>query len=345
MKINLDLKAVFMTGYNTPLEVRDVEKPGHLKNDEVLVKISMTGVCYRDILTVQGFFPKAKPPIILGHEIAGEVIEVGEGVKEFKKGDRVVSLTYISCGECPYCKKGQENICKNRLWFGEDIPGSYAEYVKTNIRSLVKVPTNVSDEAAAISACVTGMLLHAIRVSGGIEKGDTILVTGAGGGVGVHAIQIAKALGARVIALTSSKQKLERINELGLADEIVLAESKAHEEIKRLTSGDGVDLVIEAVGQPTFNLALRALKWGGRIAVIGNVTAASTELPLGLIILRENKIVGSISSTRRDVEEALRLTAEGKIRPVGKVFPLEEAQRAHDALKNREILGRAFLKP
>ncbi|HIQ30465.1 MAG TPA: alcohol dehydrogenase [Candidatus Caldiarchaeum subterraneum] len=338
------MKAVLMTGYNRPLEVRDVEDYGDLAVGEAVVKIEMTGVCYRDILTVEGHFPKAKPPLILGHEIAGRITALGGDSKEFREGDRVVSLTYIACGECTYCRRGQENICRKRLWFGEDLNGSYAEYVKTHIRSLVKVPDNIPAEGAAIAACVTGMVLHSLKRVGGAGAGDSALVTGAGGGVGIHAVQILKALGARVIALTTSPEKAETIYSYG-ADDVIIAGEKAYEQVRALTGGEGVDLVVETVGEPTFQLSLRSVKWGGRIAVIGNVTAASVNIPLGLLILRENKVSGSISSTKEDVKEALDMTASGRLKPVGRVFPLEKAQEAHEAVKRRKILGRAFLKP
>ncbi len=338
------MKAVFMTGYNKPLEVRDAEDYRELSPGEVVVKIEMTGVCHRDILTVEGHFPKARPPLILGHEIAGRITALGGEAGEFKEDDRVVSLTYIPCGECNYCRRGQENICRRRLWFGEDLNGSYAEYVKTHVRSLVKVPDGVSPEGATIAACVTGMLLHSIRRAGGVNRGDSVLVTGAGGGVGIHAIQILKALGAKVIALTTSPEKVEPIYSYG-ADEVIMVGEKTYEHVKKLTGGEGVELVIDTVGEPTFQLSLRSIKWGGRIAVIGNVTASSVNIPLGLLILRENKISGSISSTREDVREALAMTALGDIKPVGQIFPLEKAQEAHEAVKQRRILGRAFLKP
>jgi len=338
------LKAVFLTEFKKPLEVRDIEAEKALAMHEVLIQIEMSGVCYRDLLTVDGFFPKARLPLILGHEIAGRIAAVGEGVEDFKVGDRVASLTYIYCGECSYCKSGRENLCKRRLWFGEHMNGSYAEFVKTHARSLVKIPDGVSPEGAAIAACVTGMLIHAFKKVASLQQGESVLVTGAGGGVGIHAVQVAKALGCKVIAATSSPSKVERIAGVG-ADSVLVIDDKFGDEIRRLTDGEGVDVVLEAVGQPTFSLGLRSLRWGGRIVVVGNVTAASVEFPLGFIILRENYIAGCISSTKADVKEALMLTAEGKINPVVSVYPLEKAQEAHAAIRRKETVGRVLLKP
>ncbi len=337
------MRAVFMTGYGRPLEVREAEvpRPGA---GEVLVRIEMTGACYRDILTVEGFFPKARPPLILGHEIAGRIAELGEGVEGFTKGERVVSLTYTYCGQCRNCRSGRENICRNRLWYGEDMDGSYAEYIRVKAGSLVKVPEAVPPEGAAIAACVTGMLIHAFQRVARLSENETVLVTGAGGGVGIHAVQIAKALGARVIALTSSPGKVEQITKAG-ADEVLVLGDKTLEEIKRITGGEGIDLVLESVGQPTFSVSLRALAWGGRIVNVGNVSASSVEIPLGLVILRENMVSGSISSTKQDVEQALEMTARGLVRPIATVLPLEKAQEAHELMKRRESVGRMLFKP
>lgn len=338
------LKAVFLTGLRKPLEVRDIEVPEKLEPHEVLIKQKMTGVCYRDILTADGFFPRVKIPIIPGHEIAGTVVKVGDAVKDFKPGDYVASLIYIPCGTCRYCRSGMENLCRNRLTYGEDINGSYAEYVKVHENSLVKVPSNVPIEGAVIGACVTGMIYHALKIKGGLTNGETVLITGAGGGVGIHAVQIAKALGAKVIAVTTSEWKTNKIASVG-ADYVVVSKGAFSDEIKKLTNGEGVDLVLETVGQPTFEQSFRSVRWGGRIIVVGNVNVQPVNLNLGPLILRGVTISGSVSSRKTDLLEALKMTAEGKIKPIiHDIIPLEQAQQAHDMMRKKESLGRVLLK-
>ncbi|MEM2909862.1 MAG: alcohol dehydrogenase catalytic domain-containing protein [Nitrososphaerota archaeon] len=338
------MRAVFLKKFKEPPEIVDFEPDWSLSIGEVLLEVEMSGLCYRDLLTVEGYFPRTRLPIILGHEIAGKVIAIGEGVTGFKPGDRVASLTYIPCGKCRYCESGNENLCKQRLTFGEDINGSFANIVKTHERSLIKVPDSVTPEGAAIAACVTGMLLRALKHVARVKQGESVLITGAGGGVGIHAVQLAKVLGCRVLAATSSREKVKRISDAG-ADEVLLSDDMMVDEVKQLTGGDGVDVVLEAVGQPTFGKSLRCLAWGGRMVVVGNVTVSSVEVPLGLIILKANSIAGTIAATKNDLEEALRLTAEGKLKPIITVYPLEKIHDAMERMRQKESVGRILLKP
>jgi acryloyl-coenzyme A reductase len=338
------LRAVLLKKFKELPELTDLELDPSLGSNEVLLEVEMSGLCYRDLLTIDGYFPRTKLPIILGHEIAGKVLAVGEDVVDFKPGDRVASLTYIPCGKCKYCKSGNENLCKQRLTFGEEINGSFAQMVKVHERSLVKVPDNVTPEGAAIASCVTGMVLRAFRHVAKVKQDESVLITGAGGGVGIHAVQVAKALGCKVIAATSSEEKFKYIMEAG-ADEVLLSDDKMVEKVKRLTGDDGVDVVLEAVGQPTFEKSLRCLAWGGRMVVVGNVTASSVEVPLGLIILKANSIAGTIAATKKDLEDALKLTADGKVRPVVTVYPLEKIYDAMEKMRRKESVGRMLLKP
>jgi acryloyl-coenzyme A reductase len=338
------LRAVLLKKFKELPELTDLELDPSLGSNEVLLEVEMSGLCYRDLLTIDGYFPRTKLPIILGHEIAGKVLAVGEDVVDFKPGDRVASLTYIPCGKCKYCKSGNENLCKQRLTFGEEINGSFAQMVKVHERSLVKVPDNVTPEGAAIASCVTGMVLRAFRHVAKVKQDESVLITGAGGGVGIHAVQVAKALGCKVIAATSSEEKFKYIMEAG-ADEVLLSDDKMVEKVKRLTGDDGVDVVLEAVGQPTFEKSLRCLAWGGRMVVVGNVTASSVEVPLGLIILKANSIAGTIAATKKDLEDALKLTADGKVRPVVTVYPLEKIYDAMEKMRRKESVGRLLLKP
>ncbi|MCL7387625.1 MAG: zinc-binding dehydrogenase [Thaumarchaeota archaeon] len=338
------MRAVLLKKFKELPELTDLELDPSLGSNEVLLEVEMSGLCYRDLLTIDGYFPRTKLPIILGHEIAGKVLAVGEDVVDFKPGDRVASLTYIPCGKCKYCKSGNENLCKQRLTFGEEINGSFAQMVKVHERSLVKVPDNVTPEGAAIASCVTGMVLRAFRHVAKVKQDESVLITGAGGGVGIHAVQVAKALGCKVIAATSSEEKFKYIMEAG-ADEVLLSDDKMVEKVKRLTGDDGVDVVLEAVGQPTFEKSLRCLAWGGRMVVVGNVTASSVEVPLGLIILKANSIAGTIAATKKDLEDALKLTADGKVRPVVTVYPLEKIYDAMEKMRRKESVGRLLLKP
>jgi acryloyl-coenzyme A reductase len=339
------VKAVRLGPGNRGLELAEVPDPRPQANT-VLIRPVYTGVCYRDLLTADGHFPRARPGVILGHEIAGVVEEVGPGVMGFSPGDRVASLIYVPCLSCDRCLSGQENLCRNKRTYGEDIDGSYAELIRAHVNGLVRVPAKVSWEAATIAACVTGMLIHALKARAALKRGERVLVTGAGGGVGIHAVQLAKAYGASVIAATSSPWKEQAIRKAGADEVIVAPDGKFAEKVKEATKGEGVDIVIEAVGKPTLEESLRSLKWGGRLVQVGNVQPEPAPLPLGLVILRENALLGSLSCTRRELQAALGLSARGKVVPVVHgVLALAEAERAHRLLRNREAVGRVLLKP
>jgi acryloyl-coenzyme A reductase len=339
------MKALYLEGINQGLVLKEAPVPEVLADDQVLIQTELTGICYRDILTTKGFFPRTKLPIILGHEIAGKVVKLGGGVTGFRVGDRVASLIYEPCGKCDFCLSGKENLCRSKKTYGEDLDGSYAEYVRVSQRSLVKAPEGVPPAGLAISACVTGMLLHAFRVRASLVPGETVLVTGAGGGVGIHAVQIAKALGARVIAATSSEWKAPKIKEVG-ADDVVFWKEGFADQVKKIAGGRGVDVVLEAVGGPTFADSLRSLAPGGRVVAVGNVLPSSVPVQLGTLILKELAVIGSLSSTHADVRDALLMTADGRIKPiVHDTLPLAEASNGHKLMSEKATLGRVMLRP
>jgi 2-desacetyl-2-hydroxyethyl bacteriochlorophyllide A dehydrogenase len=338
------MKAAIMEGINGKIKSTSLQDPDPA-DDEVVIRQNLTGICYRDLLTHEGFFPRAKFPIVPGHEVSGVIVKTGKSVRKFKVGDRVASLIYIPCGKCEYCRSGRENLCPNKQTLGETVQGSYADMVKVPERCLVKIPSAVPEELATITACVTGMVYHALSVSGQLLPGENVLVTGAGGGVGVHAVQVAKALGATVFAYTSSKWKAEKLQDIGV-DHVLLSEEFDREA--KGYPGGGIDLALDTVGLPTFSRSLRSLKFGGRLVVIGNVQPVPVELPLGLIILKGNRIEGSISSTREDMKNVLKLSAKGSIKPViAEKVDLDHIEDAYSMIKDKKNLGRVLidLKP
>ncbi|MCL4314249.1 MAG: alcohol dehydrogenase catalytic domain-containing protein [Candidatus Thermoplasmatota archaeon] len=334
------MKAAVLEKLNQFPSVKNMDLP-EVGPGEVLIRQDVTGICYRDILTMEGFFPRVTLPVIPGHEIAGKIEYVGEGVSGFSVGDRVASLIYIPCGKCKYCKVGDTNLCQNKITYGETRNGSYSEYIVADARGLVKIPSGVSDEDAAISACVTGMVYHALVHVGRLKKGENLLVTGAGGGVGIHAVQIGKALGARVFAESTSPWKNEKIMEYG-ADEVISPDQI--DEIVKKKNG-GADVVLETVGIPTFEKSFKSLAAGGRIVVIGNVSPAAFPLPLGVTILKGLSVSGSISSTTEDMKSAMEMVSRGQLKAVEheKVF-LDGIGKAYSEMKNRKNLGKIFIK-
>lgn len=336
------MKAAVLKSAKNPLTIEERKVP-EPKPTEIIIKQNITGICYRDILEKEGFFPRAVFPVVPGHEISGVVTNVGSSVTAFKIGERVASLVYKPCGSCSFCISGNENLCPNKVTYGENTDGAYEQFVAVDQRSAVKVPRGVGEEEATIAACVTGMIIHAIKRVGNYQRGQTILITGAGGGVGTHAVEIAKLLGATVIAETSSPSKEELVRSLG-ADHVVPFSERFDKKVRE-TVPEGVDIALETTGNYTFEQSLRSLKVGGRVVVVGNVNPEPARLPLGLLILKGNIVAGSISSTRNDLGEALELSASNRFRAVvHKTYSLEQVNEAYEEITSRRNAGRVFLR-
>ncbi|MGC9050122.1 alcohol dehydrogenase catalytic domain-containing protein [Pyrobaculum sp.] len=328
------MRGYVLKNFKEPPSLVELEKPKPGPG-RVLVRVAAAGVCYRDYLAWQGF-QRVKLPIVPGHEFAGVVEEVGEGVDEFKPGDAVAGMMYEFCGECEFCRTGREYLCRSRKIYGEDLPGAFAEYISADRKSLVKIPPGVPLEAASYAACVLSTVVRGMRKIG-VSPGRQILVTGAGGGVGIHAVQIAKAYGARVVAVTSP-QKAEYVAKY--ADHVITGKSFA-DEVKKLGGADGA---VESVGGPTLEQTIRAVNWGGRIALIGNVDPQPTPIALGLLILKEVELLPVLQGGRADLQEALRLLATGAVKPVYTTHSFAELPRLLEETPKASHIGRRVVK-
>lgn len=330
--------AVVVTGKGR-FEVRDIAMPS-LNAGEVLVRIKYAALCYRDLLQLRGYYPRMRYPVVLGHEAVGVVEESRD--PRFSKGDRVVPILHSIDGTCDMCLRGEEVYCRNRLSFGEEVDGFFAEYARVTGNSLVKVPDWVSDELAVLTPCVLAMLYRGFRRIN-LNMGETVLVTGASGGVGVHAVQLARAMGARVIAVTRSEVKAKVLGKF--ADDVIVG-SGFSEEVKRRFNG-GVDVVVEAVGTPTIGESIRSLRAGGRLLLIGNVNPDETyQLRLGYAILKDIMILGNAAANRSDVVSVFGIV---KVRPIEPVvaakYPLREFAEALRMLESGSRIGKVLLVP
>src|SRR5262249_37147301 len=219
-------------------------------------------------------------------------------------------------------------------------PGGYAEYVVAEEQGLSRVPEGIPMEEAAICACTIGTALHVVRARGRVAEGETVLITGASGGVGLPAIQGCRRIGARVVAVTSSPHKEARLREVG-ADEVVVAPTlEFAREVRRRTGGRGVDVALEITGALTFDQALRSLAPAGRLIMVGNLETRPASFNPGLVILKELEIRGSFATTTPELSESFRLVAEKKVRPVvARLIPLADAAKAHQILFDRGVTG------
>ena len=321
-------------------EVRDVPMP-RLNDGDVLIKINYAALCYRDLLQLAGYYPRMKYPVILGHEAVGVVAESRD--PRFKPGDRVVPLLHEPDGVCEFCMRGLDSYCINAHSYGEDVDGFFAEYARVSGNALVKVPSDVPDELAAFTPCVVAMVYKGLRRAG-LMSGETVVVTGASGGVGIHAVQLAKALGARVIAVTRSPEKARFIRQF--ADDVI-TEAKFSKVVKDLTNGVGADIVIETVGTPTLEESLRSLRSGGRVVVIGNVNPDEAyQLRLGYVILKDIVMIGNVRSNRSDVVETFKVLRRGLVKPViAATYSLDKFGDALELMRSNSRIGKILIKP
>src|SRR5450631_2421251 len=314
---------------------------------EVLLRVRACGVCYHDIINRRGHLPRTSVPAILGHEVAGEVIGLGPGVTSWSVGDRAATLQRMSCGSCPTCLAGRPTLCKkDARFFGEEIPGGYASLMAAPVAGLGRIPAGLSWEAAATACCTTGTAVHVVRTRGRVRPGETVLVTGASGGVGLSAVQLARLDGARVLAVTSSASKVEALEAAGAHEVIISPTLEFANEVRRRTSNEGVNVVLEIVGSATFAQSLRCIAPGGRLVVVGNLVTQDVTLNPGLVIVKELEIIGAFATDQKELEEALKLTAARAIQPfISEALPLADAAVAHSRLERRGVAGRIVLVP
>jgi acryloyl-coenzyme A reductase len=219
---------------NTKLQLQHISIPEPHPN-QVLVKVLASAVCYRDILDKHGLgVPYLRLPMTPGHEFAGIITKIGKNAThEWKVGDAVANVHGSRCGKCDMCISGNEPMCKRlKSLYGITHHGGYAEYVLCDVHSLVKIPEGVSFKAASMLMCTAGVALRALKHHGQVKPGQTVLVTGASGGVGVHALQIAKILGAKTIALTTSESKVEKLKKY--ADKVVCCKKDFHKVVSQV---------------------------------------------------------------------------------------------------------------
>jgi len=342
------MKALVLEAPGNPprLAMRDVPEP-ELGPRDALLRVLACGFCHHDRLAMIGVLRRGiRPNAILGHEICGEVVRVGGEVSRIRVGQRVVPLLTQACGECQRCLAGQEHRCLNGEGIGHGADGGFAQYIRVRETALVPVPDDMPPEQACLLTCPIGVALQGAQDIAGIAPTDEVLVTGAGGGLGVHAVQIAKALGARTLALTSSEGKMSSLLELG-ADEVVpVGELDFSEIVRALTGERGASVVIDTVGSPLFASSFRSLAQFGRMVLLGEVAGGNTQINLAEILFRDARIMGSTGAQRRHVEQAQKMVMDGQIRPVvHATLPLKDVLIGLGWMTERKLFGRVVLLP
>jgi L-iditol 2-dehydrogenase len=333
------MKALLLSEYSK-LEVADLPRP-EAGPGEVLVQVAACGICGSDVHGYDGSSGRRIPPLVMGHEAAGVIAEVGQGVNRFAVGDRVTFDSTVYCGECDYCKSGDINLCDNRQVVGVSTPefrraGAFAEFVTVPERIIYKLPEEMSFADAAMLEAVA-VAVHAVAVTD-LKGGETALVIGAGM-IGLLTLQAAKAAGcSRVLVADVDRTRLKLATEAG-ADEVILASgADMVRDVHALTGGRGVDVVLEAVGRDeTVTAAVDAVRKGGTVTLIGNITPTVT-LPLQKVVSRQIRMQGSCASSG-EYPEAIKLVSSGKIRVtplITAVAPLSDGASWFERLHARE---------
>ena len=314
---------------------------------QALIRVIACGFCHHDRSVMAGVLRRGVGPgVILGHEISGLVVETGTEVTGLQHGDRVVSILTEACGNCDRCANGREHRCREGQGIGHGRDGGFAEYVALSEYSLVKVPEGVDPVGAALLACPMGVALQAVRETAQVTAGETVVVTGAGGGLGSHAVQAAAAVGARVLAVSSSPEKENALLGLGAAEVLGDTGLDFAEVVMALTGDAGADVVIDTVGSALFPSTLRSLAQFGRLVLLGEIVGQSVSLNPAEVIFRDARILGASGVSRAMVAQAGRMVLEGKLRPVVALeLPLEEAAEAYRLVSERKPTGRIVLLP
>ncbi|WP_214483611.1 alcohol dehydrogenase AdhP [Bacillus sp. SM2101] len=335
------MKAAVVKEFKKELSVECVEKP-KASNGQILVKIKACGVCHTDLHAAHGDWKvKPKLPLIPGHEGVGEVVEVGEGVTHLNVGDRVgVPWLYSACGQCEYCLTGRETLCLNQHNAGYSIDGGYAEYCLAAADYVVKVPENLGYVEAAPIFCAGVTTYKALKV-GEAKPGDWVAIYGIGG-LGHVAVQYAKAMGFKVVAVDTFSEKLDLAKELGADDTVNPLDEDSAEYIQREFGGVQAS-ICTAVSKKAFDEAYRAVKRGGKCVAVG-LPPEMIEIPIFDTVLNAVSVVGSIVGTRKDLQEALQFAADGKVKTTVTKAKLEDINEIFTDLEAGKINGRVVME-
>src|SRR6202051_4146013 len=338
------MKAAILREFKAPLTIEEVATP-KLEAHEVLIEVEACGVCHSDLHVADGDWPQIVPitklPLILGHEIAGRVVEKGSSVSQLKEGGRCgVPWVHWSCGECEFCREGNENLCFKQKITGVTVDGGYAEFVKAPASHALRIPDNLSALEAAPLFCA-GLTVYRALKGAGIVPGQRLAVFGIGG-LGHLAVQFGRAFGAEVTAIDISPEKLELARSFGASDTLNAATTDAAKQLRR-RGGVHVSLVTSAA-KAAYDTAFSSLRPGGTLLVVG-LAAETICFPPLLMAGRKVRIHASSVGTRQDLREVLAMAAAGKIRCHVVKRPLAEANEALDLLRKGEVSGRIVLTP
>jgi NADPH:quinone reductase-like Zn-dependent oxidoreductase len=341
------MKAIVFHQHGAPDVLKYEHAPDPVpRHNEVLVRVKACALNHLDLWVRRGL---PNVPILLPHipgsDVAGEIAQVGMDVTTVRVGQKVVLAPLVSCGKCAACVAGLDNCCRQATNLGYLIDGGCAEYVRAPEVNCLPYPENLSFEETASIPLVFQTAWHMLVGRAELQPGEDILILGAGSGVGIAAIQIAKFFGAQVLATAGTDEKLQKARRLGADHLINHKTQKIRDEVRRITNKRGVDVVFEHVGTATWEDSLASLALGGRLVTCGATTGYDAKVDLRFLFSRQLSLLGSYMGVKSELHTVLKLVAAGRLKPVvDRVFPLAEAAAAHSYLESGSQFGKVVLR-
>ena len=327
------------------LELVEVPDPAPPAEGEVQISIKAVALNHLDVWGYRGMaFAKRKLPLVVGAEASGEIAAVGAGVSVFKPDDKVVMYGAMTCGHCPACREGRDNLCENVAGImGFHIDGFTRDLINLPARLVMPVPAGVTLRDAACAPIAFGTTEHMLFDNAKLKPGETILVHAGGSGIGSVAIKMAKALGCTVITTVGDDAKAEKAKALG-ADHVINYKTERFEGVvRKLTAKKGVDVVFEHVGGEGFNASLFCLKRGGRLVTCGSTAGPTVTINLMQLFQQQYKIFGSFGASMRNIRDSLAKIAAGMSPIIDTEFALEDFERGLTRLESRQVFGKVIV--
>ena len=317
-------------------------------DDCVLVKVAAVGVCHHDIAVMSGLLQRGvRKNLVLGHEVSGTVVEKGKNVEDIEIGAKVVASLVDFCGNCSNCLAGRDYRCVSGKGRGHGIDGGLTDYISVPERHLVQIDKGSDIIGASLYGCPIGVGIRALQDVVHIKSGDRVVIFGAGGGLGSHAVQIASSAGAQVMAFTSSPNKIEQLEHFGIESVFLLEqEIDPSELVLSATSDVGVDLIFNPIGGTVFRSAIKSLKLRGKMILAGDIQGHKPNVSMAEIIFRDASILGVVGADVDHICRAANMVSEEEIEPVvGATYKFSEIVEAYENVKSASIFGRVVLVP
>ena len=327
------------------LVVADIPPPSSPAAGEVQIRVKAVALNHIDVWGYRGMaFAKRKLPLVVGAEASGEIASVGEGVTRFKLGQKVVMYGALTCGVCPACKAGRDNLCENVAGImGFHVDGFAREFMNLSERLVIPVPSGVSDRDASCAPIAFSTVQHMLFDNAKLLPGETILVHAGGSGIGTVAIMMAKAIGCTVITTVGDDSKIEGVKALGADHVINYRKDRFEGETRKITKKKGVDVVFEHVGADTFSGSLLCMKRGGRLVTCGATSGPTTTLNLMQLFQQQYRIFGSFGATMKNIAESLDKMAGGMKPVIDTEVPLDNVAAALARMESRQVFGKIVI--